>query len=106
MDWNDVRVGELRGHSRLAKKALSHLGHVGEHPRKDLDRDRPLELDVHAQVHDSHPAAADLALEHEIRDEGARACREFSAVGHRTLCCGREARRERSALTITSPARV
>ena len=77
MNRYDVRVRELRRCSRLAKESLSHFGHVGEQLGQDFDRDCSVELDVRPEVHDPHSTTTDLAIEHEVRREGARAGLEF-----------------------------
>ena len=77
MNRYDVRVRELRRCSRLAKESLSHFGHVGEQLGQDFDRDWSVELDVRPEVHDPHSTTTDLAIEHEVRREGARAGLEF-----------------------------
>jgi hypothetical protein len=62
VDRDHVRVAEGGDRARLAEEALAGVADlaVGAH---DLDRHRPLELDVPGAEDDAHSAAADLLVE-------------------------------------------
>ena len=69
MDRHDVRVGEAGRGFRFAQKSDADLLAKRELGRQDLDRHRALEPFVAGMVHDTHPAAPDLALEREGRPQ-------------------------------------
>ena len=70
MDGDDVRMREARGGPCLAKEAFTGLRTLRHVRRQHLDRDVPVELDVAREIHDAHPAAADLALERIFARQG------------------------------------
>jgi hypothetical protein len=63
MDRDDVGVGEGRSGAHLAQEALVQRGVGSELHREDLERHRTVELQVAREIHRTHPAASQLALE-------------------------------------------
>src|SRR5512144_1949322 len=69
MDRHDVRMRESRGRARLAEEPLARLRAAREVRRQHLDGDVAVELHVAREVDDSHPAAAELALQRVFAGE-------------------------------------
>ena len=97
---HDVRVGQARRHARLAEETFASLGLGGLLGRQELERHRPVELDIARQEDDPHAATAELALERVASGDGRLQGDEEGIRGRhrRPLRAGREvgvaARRE------------
>jgi hypothetical protein len=63
VDRHDVGVVDRRRHPRLAREALAKLGVAGAFGGDDLQRDRPLQVELDGAVDDAHAAAGDDALD-------------------------------------------
>jgi len=70
VDAGEVGVVDLRERPRLALKAGEAVGILGELLRRRLDGDGAVQPRVAPEVHDAHPAAAELAR--DFRDQCAR----------------------------------
>ena len=76
VNGHDVRVKTLGGKARLAQEPASHVAARGNGRGQQLDRDRTFENHVAREIHDAHPAAADLTLQREAAGEGRLQCDE------------------------------
>jgi hypothetical protein len=60
---------QVRRRSRLAQKALAHVGAPGKVGRKRLDGDWTVELEVAGEVDDPHATTPDLTLDVVLASE-------------------------------------
>jgi hypothetical protein len=63
MHGHDVRMGERRGHPRLAEKPLAQVVDRSEFGREDLDRHRAVEPRILGEPDGAHATASQFALE-------------------------------------------
>jgi hypothetical protein len=80
VDRHDVGVVDRRRHPRFAREALSELGVAGAVGGDDLQRDGPLQVQLHGAVDDAHPAAGDDALDAAAAEQLA-----WGQLGHRFI---------------------
>ena len=74
---DDVRMREPGGGARLSEESLTKFLHAREAEREDLDRNVSVELNVAGEIHDSHPATTQLALERILAGESRLQLKEF-----------------------------
>jgi hypothetical protein len=70
VDDHDVWMPEPGGQPGLAFETLPKLGVRSKLRNKHLERDGPVERDLHRSPHDAHSALAEDALEHVASDLG------------------------------------
>src|SRR5262249_50682514 len=78
IDRSDVRMRERRGQASFAKKTLADVGAFSERFRKDLDGDEAIELHLAGEVHDTHPASTQLALDRVVASQRPLEIDEFA----------------------------
>ncbi len=69
VDRHDVRVVDQRGQPRLALEALAEGGIGGAIGRDQLERDRPVEVELDRPVDDAHAAAPRDRLDAEVAED-------------------------------------
>ena len=97
-DIDDVAVPDLVDGTRLGHEPLDRGGLVRELRLEDLDRGTLADQRMRRDVHDSHPAAAEDALDHVAAD--VRAGRELFAFYRGGLFVGEHAVERRALVFI------
>jgi hypothetical protein len=100
VDGHDVRVVERRCDLRLPLEPLTEVGVVGEVAAHDVHRDGPVQRELVAAVHRTHPATADHGIDPHAADNGADGhlghARHYPAGGAAATGCQYHAHRRRS----------